>query len=300
MLLSPEIKCWVVVKVLEVMSVGALRRALKNEKLKLKLRQIYESELYNSRIEGWPYTLSSVLILHRESVITSEQLYTGLGQFAPGAVSAYRPLFVRYIGTVHKMYEEAKDSEQRTFAAKLLARSILVTRAHTMQWIRIEAREAQSWGGRLYAEAMQFIKAALILPSTTKRKKSLGDTKTTMIRNVICSYIHQKYNRSLRTSSDITSIYEFVRFYGIEDLGFNSLGVTIRGEDDVKALARCPIEVKEFFCRNGCLGTWVSASGSDPRYSIIDEVNEHAYKTGGASKLLFDQCSIRKVISLGL
>ena len=94
--------------------------------------------------------------------------------------------------------------------------------------------------------------------------------------------------------------YSFIKSKNLQDQKFSKMGIVLTDREWMEKLDKCPDEVKEFFCRSGCLGNWASATGTDIKYKIVDSVNWGIYlREGvGASNLLFNSCSMRKVISL--
>lgn len=290
-LLSSQLRCWTMDRVVQAMSAAAFRRAIKNTEVRSKLCSIYESELRNAT-SSWPFSLATLLILHKEGVISGELLYEGLSNFGAGSASAQKSVFTKYINSIHDMYRSTDDTSQRSFAAKLLAKSFLISRSHALHWLYVGHSELMHWGGELYTETLKHME------KNPGVRKSLVSDNIRTVGAYVASYIKSRFLSNAKTPDSITAAYEYIKAHGLLDSKFSRFGLMLSLKDDARVLAKCPIEVKDFFCRAGCLGSWASAAGTDPKYLIINEVNEHAYLTSGVDNLLFDKCSIRKVVSL--
>jgi hypothetical protein len=291
MLLSPQLSCWAMNRVVECMSAGAFRRAIKNTKLKSKLNLLYETEA-TVATQAWPFSLATLLTLSKESVITNEQLYVGLSNYGTGSTSAQKSVFRKFVGSLHEMYRDSEDVAQASFVAKLLAKLLLVSRSHTLHWIYLSESDLFNWGGELYTQVLSFMEHSV------GSKKTLVSDNIRTVGSMVSTYIRKKFLPQELTPAKITRAYEFIKAHNLTNTRFSQFGLMLNFKDSIEAVYGCSMEVKEFFCRGGCLGNWASTCGSDTRYLIINEVNEHAYLTSGFNNLLFDRCSIRKVVSL--
>jgi hypothetical protein len=100
------------------------------------------------------------------------------------------------------------------------------------------------------------------------------------------------------TSDQLTQVYEFIRSHGLDSVYPALSALQFKGKFAISALTGCRDEVKEFFIRRGCIGGWVSVLGSDPKYTLVNGINEAIFlKEGISDNLLFKSCSLRKVIS---
>jgi hypothetical protein len=291
MLLSPKLSCWAMNRVVECMSAGAFRRAIRNTELKFKLNLLYDSEM-TTATTAWPFSLATLLVLKRESIITNEQLYTGLSNYGTGSTSAQKSVFGKFVGSLHEMYKDSGDTTQKSFAAKLLAKLLLVSRSHALHWIHLRESDLLQWGGELYTEVLSFMEQAV------GSKRALVSDNIRTVGSMVSTYIRKKFLDPTKTTGGVEKAYEFIKAHDLTSSKFSKFGLMLNLKSDVESVVECSIEAKEFFCRSGCLGNWASTCGSDPRYLIINEVNEHAYLTSGFNNLLFDKCSLRKVVSL--
>jgi hypothetical protein len=291
MLLSPKLSCWAMNRIVECMSAAAFRRAIKNTKLKSKLNLLYETEA-TVATQAWPFSLATLLTLSKESMITNEQLYVGLSNYGTGSTSAQKSIFRKFVGSLHEMYRDSEDGAQASFVAKLLAKLLLVSRSHTLHWIYLSESDLFNWGGELYAQVLSFMEHSV------GSKKALVSDNIRTVGIMVSTYIRKKFLAQAPTPIKVTRAYEFIKAYNLMGTKFSQFGLMLNSKNGIKAVSGCPMEVKDFFCRGGCLGNWASASGSDTRYLIINEVNEHAYLTSGLSNLLFDKCSVRKIVVL--
>lgn len=290
-LLSPKLKSWSLDRTVSAMSVGSFRRAVKNKEVRQKINAVYNEERLVAT-SSWPFSLTTLLTLYKEEVIDSEELYDGLSNYGAGSASASKSVFGKYIKSLHAEFAESEDANRKSSVVKLLAKTYIISRAHVFHWIYLDRESLEQWGGELYTD---------VLSQMMKRPESnkiIISDNIHSIGSYVSSYIKSKFFKSNSVSAEtITEAYKYIMSHGLQDLEFSDLGIKFTLRDDIQELSKCAIEVKDFFCRSGCLGSWVSISLSDPKYSIIEEVNEHALRSSGIEGLLFNKCSIRKVIS---
>jgi hypothetical protein len=291
-LLSPKLTALILEKVVGFMTSAALKRALKNPQVMRKMETLYQEAL-ESR-DTWPFSMEILLILKKEGVITREQLFQGLSNYGMGSVSSRKAVYVRYISSLHSDYSESNDLAEREFIARLLAKSYIVSRSHTMNWVCSSMTNSQipEWGGELYSRVLMHM--------SNKSKSYLISDNVRMVGTVVVQYLKNKFLSGPYKSKNFEDIYNFVKSNSIENFKFSRFGLMVSSKDSLDELSKCPVEVKTFFCKTGSLGSWAGATGNDPKYQIINEVNEAIYAGEGVRdcNLLFNQCSMRKVISL--
>lgn len=294
-LLSPKLSPTLMEIVLKTLSVTTLRRALKNRDLASKLEALYDSA--EDSDEVWPFSLQSMMVMRRESIISAEKFFRGLSNFAPGSATAQKNSYIKYIRSLHDSYRNAKNLSEKEFVPRLLAKLMLVSKHFTSAWIRKEYNysDESEWAGELHCDVLRHL---LDAPERSKYRAK-GAIKAS--GNVVSHFLHRKLTTSPISSEEITKTYNFIKSLGLHNKNLAEVGLSISKKSWMEELDKCSIEVKEFFCRAGCLGDWVGATGlDDVKYKIISDVNEHIYSKDGVEKssLLFSSCSIRGVVHI--
>lgn len=295
-LLSPNLDSLSLDKCVQYMSLGAFRRAVKTPSTLEKIREIYRSVLSFSTAT-WPFSLETLIILSNEKVLDQEEMFAGLSNYGLGSTSASKSVFTKYVKKLHSVY--ATDPAQRGFIPRLLGKLLLVSRSHTLHWTwnSFSAQEVLSWAGDLYAATLRH------MTNVVGSKTSLVVDNLRAVGAIVTQLLNLKFikKNGPTTSQDLTDTYKFVKAYGLEDQKFSRFGLMLANNGKtMEELDKCEMEVKEFFCRAGCLGNWASASDSNTKYKILNDVNYYLYIKGGIDPelLLYTKCSIRKVISL--
>lgn len=292
-LLSPKLDVECLDRCLQFMSKGAFRRAVKNPRILEKVRDLYHQALKSTKT--WPFSLESVITLNNEKVIGLEDVFLGLSNYGQGSVSSPKSVFIKYLKSLHEVY--IADVSRKDFIPRLLGKLLIVSRSHTMQWIwnSFTNNEILSYAGELYAAAMQHMVNAV------GSKIALVHDNLRAVGSIVTQFLKAKFiSKDSITAQSFTDAYNFVKAYGLEAQKFSRFGLMLSDRTYLAELDECDIAVKEFFCRAGCLGNWASATGSDVKYKILNEVNDHIHTKNGVDPqlLLFDKCSIRKVVSI--
>jgi hypothetical protein len=293
-LLSPNLCPNSMDKILGVMSAGAFRRALKSKVLFNKLSAIYSK--VETSLERWPFSLETMIHMYRERLIGREQLFAGLSNYGPGSTSARKSVFTKYIKSIHSSYLSAETPIEKKLIPKILAKSLLISRSHTIQWLWncFNASELEQWAGELYCEVLGH------MSNYTARTSTLVHDNVRAVGNIVAQHVKMKFFSGDCTAKSITDAYNFLKANNLQSQKFSKFGFVLSSRGSMDELDKCSLEVKKFFCKAGCLGNWASVTSSDVKYKIINDVNEHIYLNEGvqASNLLFNKCSVRKVVSL--
>lgn len=293
-LLSSQLQPASMEKVLLFMTVGALRRALKNVDLLGKLAGLYD--IAEKSEHPWPFSLETMIILHCEKVISTEQFFNGLSNFGPGSTSARKGMYVKHVQWIQQSYKNTKSFAEKEFLPRLLAKITLISRSHTMRWIvgEYSAHELNEWAGELYCDAMKHMLCY------SESKSLLIHDNLDAVGSVVSGFIKRRFFDSNGYSAEkISDAYNFIKSKNLHGAKFK-FGLVLTDRTWMDELDKCSGEVKEFFCRTGCLGSWASATGSDIKYKIFNNVNWGIYLREGIGNrnLLFNSCSTRKVISI--
>ena len=294
-LLSPNLSPKALNEVIQRISSEKLKRALKNPKVVQKLKILYVKAL-KTTTEIWPFDLEALLVLHREGLINNDYLIEGLSHYGVASSSCRKATFLKFLRPVFETYKLNQDSE----TPRLLAKIFLISRAHMLHWVPSEncySPGLLKWSGELYTKILRLMfNATGYKVLTTEHVKYVGGVVSKYLR---ARFIGEPSREGSTTPQALTQIYTFLKSYNLDGVNFSSLGLSLRGKESALALLKCDIKTKEFFTKTGCLGTWASATGSDPKYSIINEVNEYIYSQEGiTNNLLFTSCSVRKIVSL--
>lgn len=290
-LLSPQLTSRAINVVTQYVPSATFKRAIKNKAVLNNVKLLYQNSL--TSLEVWPFDLETILVLYRENIISSEDLYHGLSNYGVASVSVRKSTFNKFINQLIQKYISTREPS----IAKLLAKMFLVLRHYALQWLNSnETIVAQlQKTGSLFVEVLSYMKRSC-------ESNSLSKENFNIVGELVSRLIRFKFFRSIGdhyyTPDQITQVYDFMKSYNLVSAPFFSYGI-INGTSAIDALSGCREEVKEFFIRSGCLGSWVSALGSDPKYLLANEINEAIFlREGISNNLLFKSCSLRKVVSL--
>jgi hypothetical protein len=292
-LLSPQLDAFALDRTVQQISVGGLRRAIKTPKTLNKLRNLYVSAL-NNFTSSWPFSLETLLRFFQEEIITSEDLLHGMSNYGAGSSSARRSFYTKYISNIYSKYKTSNDEKEQSFLVRLLAKTFAISRPHTIGWIHnlASSKDIKEWQGELYAKTLQQ------LLSWSFSKSLISDTMR-YVGGVVAAYLRKAFLNETCTPEALEGTYNFVKKYGLADEPFHKYGLVLNAKLYGEALLSCSMEAKIFFTKAGCLGTWAGATSGDIRFIVFNDVNEFIYSQEGISKnLLFDSCSMRKIISI--
>lgn len=301
-LLSPQLSAEALDRIVVLMSAGGLRRALKSPEVLEKVFRIYDQAHAAKGV--WPFTFESLIILHKEGAISSEDLLKGMANYSVGGESARKSVVKKFSQKIYALYSTAQDSLQKELTTLLLAKALIICRSHSVHWIvdGLTGSDIKNWAGELYSSVLYY----LVNRPVEKSKKSFNSDAIKASGKVVTEYINRTFLRKEKTlkAENITAAYNFIKSKELEELRFASfdlLPFINTTDNQLMELDNCAMEVKTFYCKAGCLGDWVPANGSGVKYKIITEVNEHIYSSEGLknpANLLFNKCSVRKIISL--
>jgi hypothetical protein len=293
-LLSPKLTPNVLNAIVQGISLTTLRRALSSIKVSARARELYENSLTGD--DAWPFDLGSSLTLYTERVISAEQLYRGLSNHGVRSASTRKSTFVKFFGDVAEQYSETKEG----FYTKILAKLFLVVRAHALNWVGWRFRSSNSYknGGELFTHTLSHM-----VSFSSAKQLTRGCFKT--IGEYVSTHMNEKFFRAEGkiyecTSKRLTQAYHFLKAHNLTQV-FSSEWDLLEAKESstIDALAQCSLEVKEFFVKKGCVGDWVVIGNGNSKYQLFEEINNAIFLTAGVSKnLLFDKCSLKKIISI--
>ena len=294
-LLSPQLTGQSLNRAVQCISSTKLKRAFKNPKVVLKVKTLYALALKSAK-EVWPFDLETLLILYREEVINNDYLFEGLSNYGTASTSCKKSSFSKFLNKTIGAYEAKETSDE----PRLLAKLLLVCRAHVLYWMPYTSSVTDKRTGELYVKVLRcMLNAPKAKVLTSEHLKVVGSIVANYLRGFYLNAGDSKKFIQDYSKETITNTFNFLASNNLLDAKLCTYGLSLSNKAAVAALATCSAEVKEFFIRAGCLGAWASATGNDAKYQIINEINEAIYEREGiTNNLLFLSCSIRKIISL--
>ena len=293
-LLSPKLTSSALDCVVQRLSLTLLRRALSNKKVSTHVKELYENSLMGGDV--WPFDLETSLILYTERVISAEQLYRGLSNHGVRSTSTRKSTFVKFFEDVAEQYSETKEG----FYTKILAKLFLVVRSHALNWVGWRFRTSSSYknGGELFTHVLSHMVSVSSAKQLTRSCfKTMGE--------FVSTHMNEKFFRAEGeiykcTPERLTQAYQFLKAHNLTEVFSSEWDLLAAQESStIEALAQCSLEVKEFFVKKGCVGDWVVIGSGNSKYQLFEEINNAIFLTAGVSKsLLFDKCSLKKIISI--
>ncbi len=295
-LLSKNLSAMPLNRILEYMPRSSLRRTIKNPEVRDRVRYLLVSEL--KRLNIWPFDLGSVIILYMEKVISREELKACLMNYSIGSTSVRKRLYTSFVNQLQMEYRNATTPEDKELMLELISRVVIVSRSHTLSWMygAFNNDDLLTWSGELYSRVLEVI-------SSSKVRRILISDNVRWVGSVVSSYLRLKFFTAKNgghsySKEGLEAAFAFIKQRNLTKETFSEYGLVLPSKEASQQLAGCSLEVKEFFIRTGCLGSWVSVHGNDPKYAIAEEVNNALYeKDGIEADLLFNSCSIRKIVT---
>lgn len=292
-LLSEKLSADVLDRIVGNMSLAALKRALKNQEVRKRIVRLIKEQMIQRSY--WPLNLETIIILYGEEVISDELMIEVLGKYGTASSSASKRVFCKYVQNLHKRYEESGSAT----VAILLGKTYFSVRAHCVSWVVWSMNKPSKRIASLYARVMNY------LIRNGKRSSLLAEN----VRNIgvlICSFIKAEFfdydghsNTGQALSLNLESVYRFLSEHGLETEEWGKIGLQLQGKNTLEELEKTTEETQEFYIKAKVLGTWASVVTSDAKYSVINKINERIYSEHGiCDRLLFNKCSMRKIISL--
>lgn len=296
-LLSKKLSAISLDRVVENISKTSLRRVIKNPEVREHVRYIIRSQL--DSYQSWPFCLESIISLYMEKVISKEELGLCLYNYGYGSTSARRGAYTAFVRRLEEEYINAKTPEDKDLATALVTKIILISRSHTLNWMYHGTINSSllEWSGELYSNVLR-----LIIKSDARR--TLISDNVRWVGNVVASYLRLKFFTDedgvyLYTKDGLEAAFEFIKKYELTGEKFSNFGFLLHKQEAAEQLLDCSLEAKSFFIRAGCLGSWTSAIGNDPRSVMANQVNDAIYdREGITNNLLFNKCSLRKIVAL--
>lgn len=298
-LLSPEITPNILNSVLKLISSEMLKRALKNKNTLNKLRNICKfhlSTIDNSLISTDSiFDLESFLLLHKVSIIDDDQLYEALKSYGVASTSCCKSSYKKFVSKLIKEYVSTENEN----IPKILSRLFLISRRHTVNWVRDLFFFTGKNYQQLVSDEVVKLSAKIISYMSNVEEKFIGrsNANSSSIKMVLVSYLKNKFFKN--KPYDFESAFFFLKENGISDKKLSLDGLNFCEQEEIKELSRHPLEIKKAFISMGCLGEWACISEGDSRYHLINSINEEIYREYGVcEELIFNSCSLKKVIPI--
>lgn len=274
----------------------ALDRALKNKDVFSNIQSLVRQTFTSEAHTYMPYDLEGLLCLHKRRVITDEDLLSATSKFGVASVSGKKRVYNDFFTSTIQKYSVETDEDKKNFLVKLFSKVIIISRSHIVGWI--DYYSFSSLPNRdIFIDFIARVFKTVVM--ATKDRHLTSDHRRTL-SNILGCYVRNRFNNSEQNASDFQAVYDFFKSYDIVDEYIaNRANLNFRHSGWMEEISKCSLEVKDFLVRSESLGSWVPVTDSDRRYHVFNEVNDHIYQTSGVSrKLLFRECSLRKIISI--
>ena len=263
------------------------KRAFEN--IQLVVRKSISENVYPQ------FDLESILTLYKRKVLTESDVLTAISRYGICSVSTKKRSYSDFIHQIWTKYKVEKNPDKKELLSNVFTAIILASRSHAIKWIHYSDKLRGKEFNDLIAKAykVSFLKKSPVI---------LRDTQRGLL-DILGRSASEKFFCGDRKSEDIEELYSFFKEHGIlkEVMSSRNLRINLAYDYVLNELEKCPIEVKDFFVRTCSIGSWAPVDRSSPKYRIVNEVNEYAYsKDGVGSKLVFNSCTLGKVISLDL
>lgn len=271
---------------------SALDKALQNKTTFQTIQTIVRYSIYNSEKYYNPFEIEPILCLYKRKVLNEQDIWEALSRYGLGSVSAPKRVYCDFMYSIWNKYKAEKQEHEKYFLTKLFAKFLMVSRGHVAEWLH--------YSDKFFGdEFMKFISKVLKMIGEAGNKVVLHDHKRSITR-IICSHLSSRFYDSERNAEDVEKIYEFFSSNYILDeiLAYGKNTMNLRSSSLLEEFDKCKDEIKYFFVKMQAMGTWAVAMDSDLRFKIINDANEYAYsKYGVSKKLVFNSCSMRKVVA---
>lgn len=285
-LLSPALHVSQLATILDFLPVSSLKRAFKHPKTKNKIYEMVWDAPYDLTYEGLFKAYNA-------------ELYDEMGFFeclkksaSIGSMSCRKSTYTRTVRALLKKFE-ANEFE----AGSALSVILLSSRASCVNWVQGLFGDTHL---PIIAGAIHAAKKA----GKPQGRKPSGPTKSIVrqLTSIISSIVWYNLDFEGRKTS-LSATYKRLCQLGLEGHAWGDSKQTspyaIQLTNQLAyELEKEPINVKAFYVRAKCLGTWFHVQKSDAKYRIVDEVNQWLYERGGVDNMIYKSIPINKVISI--
>jgi hypothetical protein len=293
-LVSPNCDGASLSNILAYVPVSSIKRVIKNESIKQRLRGIiaecYETGVSILDMEGlfkaWDtgliHTIELASYIRKSGAISSMSCRKGV-----------------YLKTFRKLDHELV-MEKTPDSVEAFISIFLMSRGNCFNWCRWEINQRH----------LPIIADSIKIASKIKKDARRGKTNiyksyvNTALRELCSLFVELTWAKKSfqERRSYLTDFYELTKKYELPPIEWGSskhCWPTISLDRELsEELQKLPIQVKTFYAKSMCLGSWFHMTKSEPKHSIAMEVNEWLYKKGGVGNLLYNKTSLKKIIAL--
>lgn len=273
--------------VLEFLPVTSLKRAVKNEKTKSKIREVLIAPAHRQN-----FSLEGVFKAYGSKTINENELYEMLKSISyVGSLSCRKSVYLRTIKALLKAFDEEVDGAPRALAMILLA-----SRSSCLRWVEYTFK----------AEHLEVLASTMRTAKKIKKKAGHGVStacKSTIqnIGGMITGLIWGPLNFEQRKSS-LGLLYKKLCQLGLEGHSWGDTketwGAIQLTNEMCEDLLKEDIKVQAFYVRNKSLGNWFHVQKSSLKYQIVENVNNWLYERGGLENVLYKEISLKKIITI--
>lgn len=311
-LLSPQLTAGALDTSLASMSSGALKRALKSERVRTRIRSVYADALITRQVVFF-FTVENLIKLHREHVLNNLDLLEGLKRYGHQSLSISKYELGKFVKKLHSEYNSTTLPHVKAEIVAIIARVYFITRGYMKSFLKKIVTGDQvntcDWGGELYASVLNHMMGIEWISKTSSNGGWTSDVRT--VASIVGDYAYTTYIRPLHYLEDgkkdddeyavrqLKGVRTFLMSTGVDERRFSALGIKQHVDMYLlKGLEKCDIRTQLFFFR--AQGSKFINVADKPAYELANNLNNKIYAEHGLdpSLLLFDRCGITGTIHL--
>jgi len=293
-IISPNCNSDVLCAAMEFLSVTALKRTFKHPITRDKAKRIMIKEL-----EETPrcFTMEGLFKAYNAGLISEEELYFHVKAITIiGARSCRKSTYTKTFRTLL-----AKAETNTRGAGAALSAILLCSRSSCVSWVSYDIKKHHlTYVADAIISAKKIAnksKGKQIHPSIKQGLSWVEKSLAGIVVDVLWNPL--SFEQRLR---GIETFYNDVVKLGLADHEWGNSKETAHpmmiNKEIAEELLRKPIEMKTFYAKNKCLGSWFHMQKSDAKFQIVEEVNEHLYKTKGIEHILYNEVNLQKIIRI--
>ena len=240
-------------------------------------------------------TLEAVLKAYLSGIFDEEIMYSCLRAIGlVGSMSCRKRTYSRAV--VGLLKESDKGNE---FASQCLTVILLASRTSCIRWVSTCFKEKH----------LEIISKAIIAAKKSKKASIKSSQYSQPFHSVIkclSGIVSGIVWHSMDYSEKVNGLAEVKKKICQLGLENHEWGESSQCEYRIvlgkqlcyEGLLNQDIRVKAFFVRSKCLGSWFHVQRSDPKYQIVEEVNNWLYERGGVENLVYNAVDLKKIVSI--
>ena len=294
-LLSPQLDGLTLSNIIEYVPVSSLKRVIKNEKVKNRLRNIIE-EGYSSKVTL--FNLEAIFKSWDAGLITTGEMgsYIRKGG-AVSTMSCRKGVYLKGFRRLSKEYLEEKTADSMNTLSSLL----LASRGLCFNWISYEIEAAHLPAIIEAFRASREINKKAAAGIIHGAYRSNSKTASYELAGLIVSIEWSRFSYTQRPQA-LKSFYDFVHKNNLPPYEWGNTKAcwpAIKFDNDLcLELEKLPMPIQAFYARAKCIGDWVHLTASEAKSRIVNNVNQWLYERGGVENLLYKSIHLKKIIAL--